>query len=222
MNSRPACATWQDTASRSQIKKSLSFKDCKSSLRGMMIWQLSAMWALNSWLKKKVKVYHWDNLGEYKYEYKLYTSSFPLFLIELGFELRASNKLHYLSHNSSPFCSGYFGDGGVSWTICPGWPETMILTPPPISGMSHQYPADYTFLKIFLKDRFRFSRSRVGTTDYISQELPWRANTNPQTVLFVFVFVFWDRTLNSQWSCLSLLNAGLQKGFTTSSSQTTL
>jgi hypothetical protein len=73
------------------------------------------MWALNSWLKKKVKVYHWDNLGEYKYEYKLYTSSFPLFLIELGFELRASNKLHYLSHNSSPVCSGDFGDGGVSW-----------------------------------------------------------------------------------------------------------
>jgi hypothetical protein len=26
-----------------------------------------------------------------------------------------------LSHASSPFCSGSFGDG-VSWTICPGWP----------------------------------------------------------------------------------------------------
>jgi hypothetical protein len=26
-----------------------------------------------------------------------------------------------LSHISSPFCSGYLGDG-VSRTICPGWP----------------------------------------------------------------------------------------------------
>jgi hypothetical protein len=31
-----------------------------------------------------------------------------------------------LSHTSSAFCSGYFGDG-VSWTICLGWPCTEIL-----------------------------------------------------------------------------------------------
>jgi hypothetical protein len=31
-----------------------------------------------------------------------------------------------LSHTSSPFCSGYFGDQ-VSGTICLGWPPTMIL-----------------------------------------------------------------------------------------------
>jgi hypothetical protein len=31
-----------------------------------------------------------------------------------------------LSPMSSPFCSVYFGDG-VSWTVCMGWPWTMIL-----------------------------------------------------------------------------------------------
>jgi hypothetical protein len=35
-----------------------------------------------------------------------------------------------LSHTSYPFCSGYFGDG-VSQTIPPGWPCTMIF---PISA----------------------------------------------------------------------------------------
>jgi hypothetical protein len=33
---------------------------------------------------------------------------------------------YHLSHTSSPFSSGYFGDG-VSRTICPGRPQTMIL-----------------------------------------------------------------------------------------------
>jgi hypothetical protein len=36
-----------------------------------------------------------------------------------------------LEYTSSPFCPGYFGDG-VSWTICLGWPWTLIL---PISGL---------------------------------------------------------------------------------------
>jgi hypothetical protein len=31
-----------------------------------------------------------------------------------------------LSHISSPFCSGYFGEG-VSWIICLGWPRVIIL-----------------------------------------------------------------------------------------------
>jgi hypothetical protein len=34
--------------------------------------------------------------------------------------------LYSLSHTSIPFCSGYFGDG-VSKTICPVWPWTIIL-----------------------------------------------------------------------------------------------
>jgi hypothetical protein len=32
-----------------------------------------------------------------------------------------------LSHFSSPFCSGDFGDGVSQWTICLGWPQTRIL-----------------------------------------------------------------------------------------------
>jgi hypothetical protein len=57
-----------------------------------------------------------------------------------GFTL-AKQVLYHFSHTSSPFCSGYFGDG-ISWNICQCWPQTSIL---PISasqiaritGMSH-------------------------------------------------------------------------------------
>jgi hypothetical protein len=38
--------------------------------------------------------------------------------------------LSHLSLTYSSFCFGYFGDG-VLWTICPGWPPTVIL---PISA----------------------------------------------------------------------------------------
>jgi hypothetical protein len=42
-------------------------------------------------------------------------------------------RAYTLGHGSSPFCSGYFGDGvgGVSQNIRPGWPRTSIL---PISA----------------------------------------------------------------------------------------
>jgi hypothetical protein len=46
-----------------------------------------------------------------------------------GFTL-AEQALYCLSHTSSPFCSGYFGDG-VSRAICLSWPRTAIL---PISA----------------------------------------------------------------------------------------
>jgi hypothetical protein len=47
----------------------------------------------------------------------------------------------YLSHTSSPFCFGYFGDG-ISRTICPGWPLPSVLSFSAsqivrITGMSH-------------------------------------------------------------------------------------
>jgi hypothetical protein len=44
---------------------------------------------------------------------------FFFLLVRLGFELRAllaTQMLHHSIHTSSPFCSGYFGDGGG----CPG------------------------------------------------------------------------------------------------------
>jgi hypothetical protein len=45
-----------------------------------------------------------------------------LFFVEVGLELRAScllkQLLYHLSHASSPFCSGSFGDRGL--TICLG------------------------------------------------------------------------------------------------------
>jgi hypothetical protein len=57
----------------------------------------------------------------------------------------AKQALYHLSHISSPFDFGYFGEG-ISRTICPGWPQTNILL---ISAsqvariivMSHQHPA---------------------------------------------------------------------------------
>jgi hypothetical protein len=42
-----------------------------------------------------------------------------------GFTL-AKQALYRLSNTSSPFCSGYFGDG-ISQTICMGWSWTVIL-----------------------------------------------------------------------------------------------
>jgi hypothetical protein len=66
---------------------------------------------------------------------------------EMGMELRVwTQLLYHLSHTSSPVCSGYFGDGGISQTICPGWPRTAILQIlvsqiTRIIGVSHQHPA---------------------------------------------------------------------------------
>jgi hypothetical protein len=54
-------------------------------------------------------------------------SFFFFFLVGLGFELSAWWAQYHLSHTSSPFCSGYFGDG-VSRSICPGWSQTSILS----------------------------------------------------------------------------------------------
>jgi hypothetical protein len=56
-------------------------------------------------------------------------------LVELGFEFgfhACKPGAQPLEPYSSPFCSGYFRDGGrVSWTICPGGPWSLIL---PISA----------------------------------------------------------------------------------------
>jgi hypothetical protein len=50
------------------------------------------------------------------------------FLVGLRFELRASHlqSRYHLSHNSIPFCSGYFGDG-ISRNSYLGWSWTTIL-----------------------------------------------------------------------------------------------
>jgi hypothetical protein len=48
-----------------------------------------------------------------------------------GFALTLTKQiLFHMSNASCPFCSGYFG-GGVSQTVCLGWPKTGIL---PISA----------------------------------------------------------------------------------------
>jgi hypothetical protein len=52
---------------------------------------------------------------------------------------------YHLSHTSSPFCSGYFGDG-ISRTICLGWPWISILLIlasqiARITGVSYRYLA---------------------------------------------------------------------------------
>jgi hypothetical protein len=55
----------------------------------------------------------------------------------------ARQALHHLSHTSSPFCCGYFGDVVSS---CLGWPQISILwisasRAVRITGMSHEYLA---------------------------------------------------------------------------------
>jgi hypothetical protein len=51
--------------------------------------------------------------------------------------------LYCSSNVCSLFCCDYFGDGGVSWIICLGWPWTLVLLISAyqiarITGMSHQ------------------------------------------------------------------------------------
>jgi hypothetical protein len=58
---------------------------------------------------------------------------------------KAKQELYCLSHTSCPLCSGNFGDGAF-WTICLGWPQTMILLISAsqiarITGVSHQHSA---------------------------------------------------------------------------------
>jgi hypothetical protein len=66
----------------------------------------------------------------------------------------AKQAFYCLSHTSSPFCSGYFGDG-VFQTICPGWPWTVILLTSAsqiagITGVSYGCLASFNFLCIKL------------------------------------------------------------------------
>jgi hypothetical protein len=65
-----------------------------------------------------------------------------------GFAL-AKQALYFLSHTSSPFCYGYFGDM-VLRTIYLGWPQTWITLISAsqvarFTGMSHWCSATHTF-----------------------------------------------------------------------------
>jgi hypothetical protein len=58
----------------------------------------------------------------------LFVSVWFWVLVGLRFEFRACKAaLYHLSHTSSPFCSGCFGDG-VSRKICLGWLQTLIFS----------------------------------------------------------------------------------------------
>jgi hypothetical protein len=85
---------------------------------------------------------------------------FFFFLVELGFELRTSPlqsiQAHYhLNHTSSPFCSGYFGDGGESLEMA-GLALNIdflisVSQVARITGVSHWHPLHlhFFFLKIW-------------------------------------------------------------------------
>jgi hypothetical protein len=85
--------------------------------------------------------------------------------------------LYYLSHTSSTFFSGYFGDG-VSQTICPGWSWAVIL---PVSafqvarilGISHLHQI-----------RFWFCSSFRGPS--------WQIFTALKYSLFFHVIIYWN------------------------------
>jgi hypothetical protein len=70
----------------------------------------------------------------------------------LGIESRAFT----LSHSTIPFfCDGYFRDR-VSWTLCPGWLQTMIHLisaswVAKITGMSHWHPTTVSVLLALIK-----------------------------------------------------------------------
>jgi hypothetical protein len=63
----------------------------------------------------------------------------------------AKQVLYCLSHTFRPFFPGYFGNG-VSWTICPVWPQTAILLISAsqvarIIDVSHWWQAALCFLR---------------------------------------------------------------------------
>jgi hypothetical protein len=64
------------------------------------------------------------NFVQFAQLYSLYIfvgEQFDLFCVVLEFELRALHgrqAIYHLSHSSSPFCYGYFGD--MNLTFCPG------------------------------------------------------------------------------------------------------
>jgi hypothetical protein len=67
----------------------------------------------------------------------------------LGFEL-PKQAFYCFNHTSSSFCSDYLGDGGVSWTICPGCPPTTSLLISAsqvvrITALSHLQPSEDIF-----------------------------------------------------------------------------
>jgi hypothetical protein len=79
------------------------------------------------------------------------------FLVGLQFGIQGfaltKQVLYCLDQTSCPFCSGYFGDR-VLWTICRGWPWTMILPMLAsqvgrITGVSHQCSAHLIFFFSF-------------------------------------------------------------------------
>jgi hypothetical protein len=89
---------------------------------------------------------------------RLYDS---FFVVETGVWIKgftpAEQALYQLSHSSSPVFSGYCRDG-VSWTICMGWLQTMILLisvfqEARFTGVSQQHMAIWQFLKVFLQCR---------------------------------------------------------------------
>jgi hypothetical protein len=57
---------------------------------------------------------------------KAHAQNFFLWYWDLNWGPCTLHLLYCLSHTSSPFCSGYFGDG-VLRTICLGWLQTLIL-----------------------------------------------------------------------------------------------
>jgi hypothetical protein len=68
---------------------------------------------------------------------------FFFFLVRRVWNQGRSRCSTYLSHTSSPFCSGYFRDW-VLRTVCPGWPQTSIFLISVsqiirITGMSYRY-----------------------------------------------------------------------------------
>jgi hypothetical protein len=84
---------------------------------------------------------------------------------------------------SSPFCSGYLGDG-FSQTICPGWPRTEILLLSAsqvarITGVSCRHPPHTSFIEEDKKSRRgaqEHAQQVSGTTGRNTLKTPFRAN----------------------------------------------
>jgi hypothetical protein len=80
-----------------------------------------------------------------------------------------------LNHISSPFCSGYFGDG-VLWTICPRWPRTLIL---PISASWVARITGVSFLHQALRSNLCLLNNTLSVVFFLSSKEHFQVRKTP-------------------------------------------
>jgi hypothetical protein len=78
------------------------------------------------WMRRLSDIWGSVTMGDKKMAFSSFLFCFWWYWVWTQGRTLARQMLYYLSHSASPFLCGFFWDR-VSWTICPGWPQTKIL-----------------------------------------------------------------------------------------------